>query len=187
MKKILLILPLLTAISCVYNDQKIALNFDLKNQVSTIGNYKGVELLVVDNRINKPLLGRKKFSSDEEIEIAPTTDLSAFVQQKITQNLLSRGFQYGRDKMVQIYIESLFYNASRDFAVGNSQISAKFKVVVKDKKTNYEFIKNYEMSYDNKHFIMPLEATDKKIINNFLRDMLQEILSDDNFIESLIK
>lgn len=187
MKKFLLILPLLTMISCVYNDQKIPLNFDLNNQISTIGGYKGVELLVIDNRINRPLIGRKKFSSDEEIEIVPTTDLSAFLQQKITQNLLSRGFQYGKDKMVQIYIESFFYEASRNIMVGNSGINAKFRVVVKDKKSNDEFVKNYEMSLNKKHFVMPLESTDELTINLFLRDMLQEILSDDNFIESLIR
>ena len=86
MKKFLLILPLLAAISCTHENQKVTLNFDLNNQRSTIGGNKGLDVIVVDERANKQLLGKKKFSS-EEVEIFADVNLAAFLQEKIISNI----------------------------------------------------------------------------------------------------
>lgn len=186
MKKILLILPFLAAISCVHPNQKVALNFDLNNQSSSIGSNKSIEVSVFDERVNKSLLGRKKFSA-EEIEINADVNVAAFLQQKIMQNLSRRGFKNGHDKIVEIHIETLSYMAKRGYPVGSSKIDARLKVMVQDSKTGAKFIKNYGTSWDSKHFIVPLEATDGETINALLRDVTQEIVSDDSFLESLVK
>ncbi len=186
MKKFLLILPFLAAISCAHENQKVALNFDLKNQNSTIGSNKGVDLEVFDDRVNKQLLGKKKFS-DEEIQINADVNLAAFLQQKLLQNLMHRGFKNGRDKIIEVHIETMSYMAKRGFPIGVSKIDANLKVMVKDGKTGAKFTKNYGTTWDSKHFIVPLEATDAETINALLRDVAQEIVSDDSFLESLMK
>ena len=94
MKKLLLILPFLAVISCAHENQKVTLNFDLNNQSSTIGRDRSVVVAVLDERANKNLLGRKKFS-EQEIEISPYINLANFLQPKIIQNLM-------RLKMVMI-------------------------------------------------------------------------------------
>ena len=91
MKKLLLILPFLVVISCAHENQKVTLNFDLNNQSSTIGRDRSVVVAVLDERANKNLLGRKKFS-EQEIEISPDINLANFLQPKIIQNLMRRGF-----------------------------------------------------------------------------------------------
>ena len=186
MKKFLLILPLLAAISCTHENQKVTLNFDLNNQRSTIGGNKGLDVIVVDERANKQLLGKKKFSS-EEVEIFADVNLAAFLQEKIMQNLTRRGFTNGKDKIVEINIESLSYKAERGFPVGSSKIDARLKVIVIDGKTGAKFTKNYGTNWDMKHFIVPLESTDAETINALLHDVVQEIIADDSFLESLVK
>ncbi len=186
MKKLLLILPFLAVISCAHENQKVTLNFDLNNQSSTIGRDRSVVVAVLDERANKNLLGRKKFS-EQEIEISPDINLANFLQPKIIQNLMRRGFKNGDDKKIEIHIESFSYIAKRGYPIGVSKIDANFKVVIQDKKTGAKFTKNYGMTSDSKHFIMPLEATDAETINVLLRDVVQEIVSDDSFLESLVK
>lgn len=186
MKKIFLILPLLAAISCSHENQKVTLNFDLENQRSTIGGNKGADVAVVDERANKQLLGKKKFSS-EEIEIFADVNLAAFLQEKVIQNLTYRGFTNGKDKIIKISIESLSYKAERGFPTGSSKIDVHLKVMVTDGKTGAKFIKNYGTNWDMKHFVMPLESTDAATINALLRDVVQEIISDDSFLESLVR
>ena len=142
MKKFLLIVPFLAAISCTHENQKVTLNFDLKNQNSTIGSNRGVEISVLDERMNQKLLGKKKFS-EQEIEIASDVNLAAFLQQKILQNLTHRGFKNGRDKIIEVHVETMSYMAKRGFPIGTSKIDANLKVVVKDSKTGAKFTKNY--------------------------------------------
>ncbi len=186
MKKLLLILPLLVAISCAHENQKVTLNFDLNNQSSTIGGNKGIDVAVFDERGIKPLLGRKKLTN-QEIEIKSDVDLAAFLQQKITQNLTRRGFKIGRDKIIEVHIESLSYKAKIGYPIGTSKINALLKVMVQDSKSGAKFTKNYGINWDSKHFVVPLEATDAETINSLLRELVQDVLADDSFLESLVK
>lgn len=186
MKKFLLILPFIAVVSCTYENQKVKLNFDLNNQSSTIGANKGIDVVVIDERTNKPLLGRKKYIN-AEIEITPDADLAVFLQQKILQNLTRRGFQNGRDKIIIVHIETLAYKVKSSFPIGTSNITASLKVVVQDNKSGTKFTKNYGTSWDSKHFLAPLESTDAETINSLIRDVVQEIVSDDSFLESLMK
>ncbi len=186
MKKFLLILPFLAVISCHHYDQQVILGFDAPNQSSTLGNNTGVDVTVYDVRAEKKLLGRKTFSN-EEIEITSNVDLAAFVQFKITQNLMRRGFKPGHDKIINVYIETFDYKAKSGFGIGTSRIEAGLKIVVADSRTGLKFTKNYGTAWDNKHFIVPLEETDSRTINLLLKDILQEILLDDSFIESLVR
>ena len=55
------------------------------------------------------------------------------------------------------------------------------------KKTGAKFTKNYGTNWDMKHFIVPLESTDAETINALLHDVVQEIIADDSFLESLVK
>lgn len=186
MKKLFLILPLLATISCTHLDRQVVLNFDLNNQSSSIGSGKGVEVTVFDDRLNKAILGRKKFSA-EEVKILPNVELAGFLQQKILQNLTRRGFEIGRDRIVEIHIEDLSFEAKRGFPIGVSKIDARLKVVIINTKTGAKFIKNYGTSWDSKHFVSTFESSDAQTINLLLRDVVQEIVSDDSFLEGLLK
>lgn len=190
MKKLLFILPLILSspalVSCSHENQQVALNFDLANKNSTIGNSKGIELTVFDDRSNKNILGKKNFSGDE-IEITADKDLAEFLKQKILANLTKRGFKKGSDKIIEIHIETLSYKAKQGLPIGESKITSSLKLVVHDSKSGVNFTKIYDTNWDSKHFIAPLKSTDSETINLLLRDAVQEILSDDSFLESLVK
>ena len=179
-------MALMMTVSCTYNNQKVELGFDLNNKVSAIGHYKKVEVVVVDTRENKDVIGEKKYSSEVTVKITPNQDIANFLQQKLTHNLISRGFQYGNDKTLTLKIESLFYKANRSL-IGTSEMGTSFKIIIKDNKNGSIFVKNYNISQNNKHFIMPLDSTVADAVNKFLQDAVQEIVADDSFIENLIK
>ncbi len=184
MKKIFFILSILIFASCSFHDQQVTLNFELKDQVSNIGNGSKIDVMVIDEREKHDLVGRKKISSTTEINIEVNKDLSIYLQKKIKQNLMRRGFVEGKDKIVEIHIDRLFYNAKAGF-IGKSTIEASIRTVIIDTKTNSKFTKDYGESWSNKHFIMPLASTDHEIINQLLHSVVQDILSDDNFIQNL--
>ncbi len=184
--KFLAILSLTSLFSCVYSDQEVNLRFDMGDKVSSIGRGKGVEVVVLDKRRDKNILGEKEYSTKDLVRVLPDANLAEVLRAKLTHNLVGRGFQYGNDKKVELQIESFSYKVRRGF-VASSEINANFKMIVKDNNTGATFSRNYNSSWTEKHLIMPLESKVDKIINNFLRDMMQEIIQDDDFIESLIK
>ncbi len=184
MKKILVLAFILSA-SCTHYDQKIALNFDVHNQVSNIGKGVGIEVVAFDNRKDPDILGQKKYY-DETVKVLADKNISEFLKNKITHNLISRGFQYGDDKKITIEIEEFKYDAKLSF-IGISRIDCVVKVSVKNNKNGAIFTKKYSTNLKNRHFLMPLESRVESDINDFLKEIVQDIISDDNIIEALIK
>lgn len=189
MKKFLVKISLLSAfflMSCVHENQVARLDFTLPEKESTIGKGIGISVKVIDERSNTDTVGRKRFGK-ERIHIKTDQELAAFLQDKIFQNLADRGFSQGKDKTVEIRIKSFKYNAWRRFPVGASEAHAMVKVVVKNGKIGKEFTKNYNLSLVKKHFIAPLEITDEETINFLLKEITQNILSDDDFMKNLVQ
>ncbi|MES2961119.1 MAG: YajG family lipoprotein [Pseudomonadota bacterium] len=184
MKKLFLIASLLTAISCTHQNQKVTFDLSFKSEPSNIGRGVGIDVAVFDDRTDKEFLGRKRFG-DEKIVITSDQDLVALLQKKIGSNLLQKGFSKGKDKLVEIRIETLDYAAKRNFFIGTSNGKASFKVIVTDTKTKEKFSKNFALAVNGKHFIVPLESTDSNILNALVQEIVDDILKDESFLKSL--
>lgn len=187
MKKILFTLPLLFLVACAHADQKLIVDFNIKNQASTIGANRALKVEINDNRVNKDVIGKRIFSAEDEPKIKIDTNLAEVIRQKITQNLTGRGFKLGNDKIVELNINNLSYDAKIGYPVGTGRAEISIRVVVSDAKNGNKFMKNYGTVVNSKHFMYPLEATISETVNNLLKDTLQEIVSDDSFMESLLK
>jgi uncharacterized lipoprotein YajG len=184
MKKILIIVSLLTFFSCSYQTQKVKLDLSFDDEKSNIGNGLGIQVVAFDERLEKEFVGTKKIG-DEKVKIVIEQNLPELLQSKIKENLLKKGFKIGKDKLVEIHVESLSYKAKRQFFISTSNASGNIKIVVKNYKNNEKFTKNFDLSLKRKHFIMPLESTDSKTINAILKEIVEDILNDESFIKNL--
>lgn len=187
MKKVLCTIPFLFLIACAHADQKLILDFNIKNQASTIGANRALNVDINDNRVNKEVIGKRIFSAEDAPKIKIDANLAEILRQKITQNLTGRGFKLGNDKIVELNINTLSYDAKIGYPVGTGRAEISIRVAVYDSKSSNKFMKNYGTVVNSKHFMYPLESTIAETVNNLLRDTLQEIVSDDSFLESLLK
>jgi uncharacterized lipoprotein YajG len=183
MKKIFLISAILMLSSCNHYDQKMKLEIVMPKQKPAVTNSKTFELTVVDQRKDADVLGTKQFG-EEKIEITSNQNLALFLQNELSENLLQKGFQFGKNKKVEIAIKSFGYKAERAF-VGKSKVDINLQITVKNNQTGKKFTRNLELSSSRKHFIAPLETTDAKSINAILKEAVQNILSDEAFLQSL--
>ncbi len=187
MKKLLLIATLFLSISCTHTDQKVSLRLNLKDEKSEIGKGAAIDLMVFDDRKDDGVIGRKEFSHDDKINITSQQNVALLLTEKIEQNLINKGFKKGNSKIIEIHIEQLFYLAKRGFPVGTSEGKAAIKVVVKNPKTKSVVTKNFNLSLNNKHFVVPLESTDAATINDMLQEISQDILDNQDLMQTLAK
>lgn len=186
MKKLFLLAAVFFAASCTHENQKMKFDIAIDREKSDFNNVGAIEVVAFDDRSQKEILGNKIFG-DEKIQITSDQNLSELLLHKISENLAQKGFQKGRDKIVEIHLESLQYKAMRKFFIGTSEADSTIKIIVKNVKSGEKFTKNFSLSVKGKHFLAPLEATDEEIINEILRDTVLDILSDKSFLKSLSK
>ncbi len=184
MKKILFAAVLMAASSCTHLDQKISFDFDFDNEKQNIGRGIGIDILVSDER-GTDQIGTKEFSSEEKIKISSKDNLAEILRQKVTENLYSRGFKKGWDNTIEIHVLKLKYNAKSEFFIGKSKAEAVIKAVVVNNRNGASLTKNLSSSLDGKHFIRPLESTDKSSINSLIKEIVQNILEDEEIIKRL--
>lgn len=185
MKKILIIISLFTLISCNHQDRKVHLNFSFEQTKSNIGNDIGVHLAVFDDRLVSGFIGVKEFCDDQKISLTSDQNLAELLKKEIDEQLLRKGFKQGDQKLVEIRIENLKYDAKCGLVIGKSQADILVKVSVTDAKTNINAVKNFELSIQSKHFILPLSSTDDNTINRIISEVVKDILDDDILLRSL--
>lgn len=186
-KKSFLFLAVLVAISSCANQsiQTIDLDISLKNIQSNYGNYKKVKLEIYDERENKNFIG-KKIVGGIFVNINSNQSLIDLVQNNITIALKLKGFDPGNDKVFEVHIANFEYYAKRDFFIGHSKANILFKIVVRDKyDTNKRYQKNYGLTINKDHFIMPLMKTDEATINYMLQEIFNDIFKDNNLMDNL--
>lgn len=184
MKKVILFLSLLTVMSCSYKDRQVNLGFDLGLKSSKYGKNVGIKVQVFDDRIDSNYVGSKRFGS-KTVNITSDESLTVFLRDKISRNLMLKGFSLGKDKLVEVHIQTFAYKAKRGVPVGNSKSKAVVNVVIKDQKTQKEFSKNYVASLTNEYFVSSLAYMDKRNINRLLEELVKDILQDDNLLSHL--
>lgn len=184
MKNLLIIAAFFSLISCAHHDQKIKFSFDLNSQKSNIGKGAGIDLVLIDERSDE-ILGSKEFSAEEKIKISSDENLAEFLQKKIAENLLQKGFKIGFGKTLEIHIINLEYAAKRKFFIGESSGKIAITAVVTDNKNQSTLTKNFSSSLDSKHFIAPLESTDAATINDLIQEIVKNILGDAELLKKL--
>jgi uncharacterized lipoprotein YajG len=183
MKKILLISAIMLLSSCTHYNQKMKLDIVLPKQKPVATNSRTFELSVVDQRKEADILGTKTFG-EEKIEISSDQSLAVFLQNELSESLMQKGFQLGKNKKVEVAIKTFSYKAQRAF-VGKSKVEINLQITVKNNLNGKKFTRNLELSSSRKHFIAPLETTDAKSINALLKEAVQNILSDEAFMQSM--
>jgi uncharacterized lipoprotein YajG len=184
MKKLLIVASLFTLISCTHQDKNIRLDFLPEDMKSNIGNGVKLNLTVIDDRLETKFIGTKEYCDNEKISIYSEQNLAALLKKKIRDNLLQKGFVGGNDKIIEIRIKQLQYKAECGFLVGKSKGDVMIKVSAIDPKNGAKITRDFEVSLNNKHFILPLAATDEKIINDLLEVVVKDILDNDMLLRN---
>jgi uncharacterized lipoprotein YajG len=192
MKKILTLFGLLLLCSCAsYKEEILNLNLSINPKYSGFGDNKYVELLIVDDRDNKDLLGKKRLG-DDSIEIKSNRDLVGLVRKKISHDLEQNGFLIvGKKdpkpdgKFLEIRILNFNYEANRGFIIGKSTIKSSLKVNALNKNGGEKYSTRHNFSLENNHFVAPSIATDEKTINSTLQEVLDDVLADQKLLEFL--
>ncbi len=179
MKKTLIIISLLTLISCTHQDQKTRLDFSFDGKKSNIGSDTKIDLTVFDERLENGFIGTKEFCDGKKITIGSEQNLAELLKKKINAEFYKKGFKQGSDKLVEIHIQNLKYKAECGFLLGKSSANFQIKVLVTNNKTGSKATKNFELSLNNKHFILPLESTDDDTINDLIEEVIGDFLEDD--------
>ena len=185
MKKLLSIIALFVIASCVSNKELVKVDFTIADNKSSIGVGIAVEVEAFDNRKNSHIIGYKKFG-ETLVEVQNSQRIEKILQEKIALNLLQRGFKFGRENTMKIYLENLKYNAESGF-IGHSKINAHVKVEIQNRKKKKNFSKNYNLSFKRRHFILPTRSADEATINEVLEEITVDILADDEIIKMLIR
>lgn len=181
--QILVILPLFSA--CVYKNQEIALKFDLGTQISEIGKGIGVRVSAVDKRPNK-VLGQKIYLGENVVDVDFDRELGDFLAKKLMHSLVDRGFQYGGGKRVELQIRELSYHVESSL-IAKAKIDGLIKVVVRDGATKRVFSKKYGAKTEKTYFVMPLKSMVRDSVNEFLRDLVNDIAKDEVFLAELLR
>ena len=82
-------------------------------------------------------------------------------------------------KSRHLQIETLRYFEKYNYPLNKKELEFWSGTTVK------KFTRNLELSSSRKHFIAPLETTDARSINAILKEAVQNILSDEAFLQSL--
>ncbi len=185
MKILLTIISLFALISCAHQNQKIRVDFSLDEKKSNIGNDVGISLAVFDDRLENKFFGTKEFCDDQKISITSNQNLAELLENEINNQLLRKGFKQGNEKIVEIRIQNLKYEASCGFLLGRSKADVSVKVSVTSSKGKIKTTKNFGLTANSKHFLLPLASTDADTINNVLSQVVRDILEDDMIVRNL--
>lgn len=175
--------------SCVsYNKEMLNLDVSVAPKYSDYGGSQAIRLVVVDDRLDRNLLGNKRLG-ENLIAIKSNQNLTDVIKDKIAKDLGQNGFlavDGGMvNKVLEIHIINFNYNAYRDFFVGNSKIDVLLKITAKNKAYGTSYTTKQSLSLNKKHFIMPLITTDEQTINFALQDALDGILANQQLLEFL--
>jgi len=179
MKKLLTILALTTLFSCTHQDQKVRLDLSLNVEKSNIGNDVGINLMVFDDRLEKGFIGSKEHCDNQKINITLEQNLAELLKKQMISLLMKKGFRQGSDRIIELHIQELQYKAICSFMIGKSEANILIRVVSIDPKTNRKNTKDFQLSLNGKHFIIPLESSDANAINEIFNEILAKILDDD--------
>lgn len=183
------IISLLFLASCSYKNHKVDVDLKGKNVSSQIGEDVSVSISVADVRKEK-LVGKKIISYEKQVEIGINQDLERIIYQKVATNLSDRGFKIKNnnvDKIIAIHINNLSYESKKGILIGSSKIKVEVQVSIKDNRSKQIFTKKYGINSGRSHFVVSSKKADSKIINETLREVVNDILVDDGFLQNLIR
>lgn len=185
MKKILSLLLLVAIASCTHVDRTLKVNFNSDLNKSNFGSEIKVSVKVVDDRMDKKLLGTKEYCDGKKVKITSAENVADLLRKKILNSLLQEGFKEGNDRTIEVHIQQLNYKASCSL-IGKSDAQMTLSVIVNNSKTNTKTTRDFDLTSENKHFIIPLAETDEKNINGLFSEMMETILSNEAFLKSLL-
>ncbi len=189
MKKLLtLIITSALLSSCVLSNQEtLNLNLSIASQYSNFGKNKSVELVIMDGRKDKDLIGNKRLG-ENLVVIKSNQNLVNLVENKISRDLEQNGFLVTSlssglaDKYLEVKILTLNYNAYREFFIGSSKVEILLKITAKNKADDAKYSTTQSFSLDKNHFIMPLISTDEKTINAALQEVLDGVFANQKLL-----
>jgi len=176
MLKKIFILLFLFATSCVHNDFVVNVNFDIYKSALKTDN-KSLNVEVVDKRFNENLLGRK-ILGNRVVEITNSQNLASFLQKRISENFMAKGFILGNQFSIKVEIEEINYESKKGFLVGDTRSYARMIATVVNNLNGGRFAKNYEIDYTTKYFIVSSKEDDENNINALIQELVVDFLSD---------
>ena len=195
MKKIIIfIISSILLSSCVsYKQENLNLNLSVNKKYFDLGGNDVIALMVVDDRIDKTLLGNKRVG-EKSIDIRSKQNLVEVVRDKVVKDLERNSFlvekseKFGEStstsKTLKVEIVTFHYNACREFFISNAKVDILLRMTAQN-KAGEKYVTDKNFSLDRDHFIMPLISTDEKTINAALQEVLDTVFENQKLLEFL--
>lgn len=177
---------------CALTTDTISLSYAPQGNVSELSGAKNITVTIVvrDQRDNKNSVGAKKngFGMDMAPIIA-TNDVATLVKDAIETELTNRGFNLGTNNAISVVAElNKFYNDFKvGFWAGDAVAEVTMNILIKNQ--NGEII--YSKLVSGHGTVPNIQITSgnnaRLALNAALKDALEKIFNDTDFIDTLLK
>jgi uncharacterized lipoprotein YajG len=185
-KKILLLTSVVVLLSACHHTMSQSVGFYPKIYFRTIDakSDNGVNVKVIDKRVDSSLIGKRGIFGGL---IRSNQDLKQIFRNEISTALRKDGFKTGNDRVVNIEIIALNYDASWSLLSASSEVECVVSVMVKDGRGSTKYDNPHKVVLQNTHpGGYPLASTNENNINRVIAATIQQILENRNFLKSLI-
>jgi uncharacterized lipoprotein YajG len=186
-RKYLLSTILLLLSSCYYLlPQEVKINPEFFADNVKISTYNKVRVNVYDKRPDRTLLGKRTMSFGGEI--TNRQNVQIMIGTKIMEELGERGFKFGQDRVMDVFLLSLDYKVESELWKIRSFTNCVITVMVK----GFDDVLIYRNYYKGnagttRYLLSPRASTNEKDINAALRMAMESIFEDENLTMALAR
>ena len=187
MKKLLILASIFLASSCTFISQETYLKPIVRSDSSTIGHSKKINLVVLDKRLNKQVIGKRGNGMVSIANINNHQQLNILITENLKRLLEKKDFKIGSGKVLEVTLVNLEYKNSMGLFHIGSESDADLNVKVKDNGAIL-YQELFRGRVNKEHFMFaPFAEENEKNINAALEQALQKIANDKDLFEVLAK
>ncbi len=178
----------LSAISCVYIPQDVAISPKINISASDIGKNSNLKVATFDKRENSYVIGRRGNGIAEIAAINNNQNLALILKDELTNGFEKKGFSIAKDRglILEVSILSLKYKSLFGFFTIGSEVNTSLEAVVKNQNDQVRYKEIYRGHIENRHFLAaPLAETNAKNINISFQKAIEFLLNDEKLLKAL--
>ncbi|MDD4899783.1 MAG: YajG family lipoprotein [Candidatus Omnitrophica bacterium] len=187
LKKIGLLLLILSLGGCAYIDQNLCIEPQLQVADANIGQGKKVVLKVIDDR-DEQLIGKRGNQFVPGGKISTKQDLAEILEKSMVDGLRKKGFDPVKNdelgNSLKVELRSLEYNTSMGLWTGGNIGTSVVKITATQPSgKNYE--KTYRSQKEIRTAFVGSQETNAKVINGALANTLDKVFEDRELLDFL--
>ncbi len=176
--------------SCMLFQQEIKFDPKITTDSSDIGEDNKVNVVVLDQRNEHILIGRRGDGIVDIASINTHQNLEEIVKNNVIEALKKKSFAVPAEKgkILKISIVDIEYKTFQKLFFVGFRAHSVLEVFVMNKNGNIIYNKKYRSGAEDDNFILaPFAEKNDKVLQSSFQNAINEMLTDSNLIESLKK